>query len=447
MSRTQLTDTTVPSGDLVSLGRFSYLENDTVVTFLDESGAVRADSNKFVLEDDMYDFKTLFVTVEQVSDPSPTRPGPIMLLQNITGQTDTLKLNFPLSDGLDNLWESFVTYNLESVSDVDRNGLNGYGIWFSTYTYKRLPYPDTLTQDLEFEIVQVVAEIDTATGETLNLDMLGKQYADTTIETLDTIYRTFGRDTLTLSERGPYEHIFTVLTDSTSVRDTFPFTYVRPAPGAVVEVADTIDLDIFSQDYSLPVYDDWGWKYQGWVVGTNIPSNAIGEMTPPAWPIVINNDDRIPGHEGGLLTTGTFSRIDQPDDGDPFTLKVLDRVEDDGQGGVDSVFERPYLPGEDFLDGAALSTATNGVINSAFQLTPGPGQSASAFITLEPANKPAALDSTNFPLVAFVAELPSSWNAPADTIFDNEVKMRNWTQHAPGVFMGFPEITAMIQRQ
>lgn len=450
-SKVAVTDTTVPTSQLVSLGTFSYISNDTLVAFLEPAGQLRADSNKFVLNADMHDYASLFVTVEQINDPAPLRPGPIMLIHSITGNTDTLRLTFPLSDGFDNLWGKSVQFNLESVSDLDRTLQNGYGLWFSTYEYNIVAYPDTLSQTLAFPADTILPVVDSVTGDTLNKNLLGQMYRDTTLVSVDTFYRVFGRDTLTLDYTGPFEHIFVQLTDSFSVRNSFPIIFVTPEPDSTEVQNQNISLDIFKQDDSLPVYDDWGWKYQGWIVGEHIPTSAIGQITPPAWQIVWLNEDRIPGHKGGLLTTGKFSRVSQPDDADPFTLKVIDRIEVDSLGNTDTIYERPMVAGEDFLDGAALSAATGGVINAPFRITPGSGaDSASVFISLEPANKPAALDSTNFPLIALVGQIPTTWNfptSPTDTATIRQVKMRNWVQHVPGDFMGFPQITAELQRQ
>ena len=64
VSENTLTGNSVPAEEIVSMGRFSYIANDTIVAFLDESGALRADSNKFTLDADILDYTTIFVSVE-----------------------------------------------------------------------------------------------------------------------------------------------------------------------------------------------------------------------------------------------------------------------------------------------------------------------------------------------------------------------------------------------
>ena len=175
-----------------------------------------------------------------------------------------------------------------------------------------------------------------------------------------------------------------------------------------------------------------------------------------------------------MLTTGTFNDEFNSDDSDPFTWDVewevdsvrsFFRLRDSVAVGplppyvcdpaadtvqyyeivvTDTVLKRPAFPGEDFLNGAALSTATNGVITSAFNLLPhgDNSQSGSVFVSLEPINMVS--DTTNFPLIAFVRRFPIAW--PTLDVGDAATwTLVNWTGTASGA-NGFPKISARIKR-
>ena len=57
-----VTDTILSSEDVISLGRFSYVRNDTIDAFLDTGGVLRADSNRFVLDDDLFSYSTILIS-------------------------------------------------------------------------------------------------------------------------------------------------------------------------------------------------------------------------------------------------------------------------------------------------------------------------------------------------------------------------------------------------
>ena len=51
------TNISITSDRVTSLGKFSYIASDTLVAFLNSDGSLRADSNRFVLEDDLYSYR------------------------------------------------------------------------------------------------------------------------------------------------------------------------------------------------------------------------------------------------------------------------------------------------------------------------------------------------------------------------------------------------------
>lgn len=453
VAKNPVTGNNIPAGELVSLGRFSYISNDTIVSYLEPDGTIRADSNEFVLDADMFSYANVFITVEDVSTQVGVDPGPIMLVETITGRSDLLRLNFPLDDAL---WDAIVRYNMEGVTDGNRFQNNGYGLWFSGYQYTRRRIDDVFGGNVTYEIDTIDAVIDTVidifsgdtTFDTVNLAELYALRPDTVWLKVDTFRVDFGPDTLTLDIDSFMSIVAPWRADSV-VDSTPPFTSKKfdiDREGFVN--FRTVGLDIFVQDdYRLPDYSDWGWKYKGWIVSDSIPANAIGNFTPPAWRFLGANRNDIPGYQGGLLTTGTFSKIDEPDDGDPFTLKIMDRILTDSNGVVDTTYKRPGFPGEDFLDGAALSAATNGVISAPFNLLPAAGGNTygSVFISLEPANR--LTDSTNFPLIAFLATLPSSWSADATSNTWSAVTLVGKFGSVPNDDSeGFPEIVMRIKR-
>ncbi|MCH7691722.1 MAG: hypothetical protein IIA17_11870, partial [candidate division Zixibacteria bacterium] len=90
------------SQDTVSLGRFAY--DNFNKRFLEVNGSLRADSNLFTLDGNIFNFTKLFVSVEEDNDPLPLSPGPIMLIDDVTLPSDlSVDLVFPLSDIL---WEA-----------------------------------------------------------------------------------------------------------------------------------------------------------------------------------------------------------------------------------------------------------------------------------------------------------------------------------------------------
>ena len=424
------------NSDTLSLGRFGWDHvNKRVLTV---TGAIRPDSNKFQISDDLLQYDDAFVTVE-VAGSLSGQPGPIMLIDNITDPHDEpIELVFPLSDSL---WDAIVRYNMETTTD-DSRGNDAQGVWFSNYTVSTDSTPDTtsLSYTIDSSDVRALLVIDSSGGGydsifvTPSQDTLTKAEVfvldqwDISNIVLDSVLKMYGDDTLNLGAN-PANAYFSFIRydidsmiDSTEpyVRRTFDFTWTTNN--------ETVPLDVFTQDdFNLPNYSSYGWKYKGWVLSTTLDPNVTGTaFYPLAWEVETPSFLYIPGASvGGMLTTGTCSEIDQPDDANPFGLA----------GG-----EVPPYPGEDFLDATALQAEYN---ISSVDLVPG-NQVTTVFISLEPDNFPH--DSTNFPLVPFIGVAPINPAQLPNGVTIVSITMQNWTQAVNGNIQGFPKITISIER-
>jgi len=478
------------------LGQFSYIISDTLVAFLEPDNTVRTDSNEFRLEADLFDYSHMFVTIENI-DSIGSLPGPVMLMQSVTGNSDTIRMYFPK---LDSLFESIIRCNFESPTDGNR-GYDGYGLWFCNYELIYREIHDTLGAEVTYGW-QTIEPIIGGEGDTLNLVDLYRAYADEVWFEFDTSLLDFGRDTLALSiDTLAYKHygarrcvcygnIYDTVWDSSVVPPVIDtIIFIDSIPRIIKDFGGnniTLDtmvtpvlLDVFTQDgFDLPDLTPYRWKYKGWIVSDRIDTNAIGKFTPPAWDF-ISGELLIPGYQGGLLSTGTFSDELKADNSDPFTLEIdwevdsvrsffrsrdsvavgplppyvcdpaADTVQYFERVVTDTVLKRPNFPGEDFLDLDALSAATHGVINSArypdgFNLLPDfdNSRSGSVFVTIEPISMVS--DTTNFPLIAFCRNLPAAW--PVVPVGRGATwTLLNYTGTAAGAD-GFPTVTAEIER-
>jgi len=444
-SKEQITSLTA---DVVkSLGRFSYVNCDTLEAFLDpDNGAVRADSNQFLLTADLFDYNYLFVSLERQSEINDV-PGPVLAMRQVTGNTDTVEMFFPLSDE-DNLGRAIVRMNMETHSDQNRTSFDGYGLWFSSYEVILWTIQDTI-----HTYTSLVWDTAWPDADTTNKNLLTDKWPDTVWFVTDTVYIDFGRDTLPvetaqLLSGGGYVPVSTLWYQHIGAQrhiiykvdaDTaWPAIFKRVDSSDIWTITRNVVLDVYSQDdFGLPDYSAYGWKYQGWIVGTNLNQGWIGEFTPPAWDFNTGTNF-IPGANGGLMTTGTFTHIDSADDANPFTNHVSWVV--DSGAFLDTVEKRPNLPGEDFLNTDSLNAYYG--IASRINLIPPPGTKACAFITLEPMNR--AVDSTNSPLIIFTREVPSSYSTGGyGTVVS--MTMTPWTGSADGA-NGLPRVTARIVR-
>lgn len=423
--------------DTISLGKFGY-SNDSK-KFLELSGANRADANKFTLDADLYSYAVIFVSVELATDPDPDHPGPIMLIDNVTSVSDNpIELRFP--NRADSLENAIARFCLESPSNDSRDGV-GRGLWFANYRAVRDDTPDTvgLSVNIEYKtraylVVDTSDDIPPVIDSTF-IDNGGNPVPreEVFVEVpwdiinirTDSTLRLFGPDTLTLGSDSNY-HLFVRFDTEYRIDSTSPYQEAEFGLNYTVDTSIHIEMDIFSQDdFNLPDYSDMGWHYKGWVLTPYLTSQVDSRATVPAWYSVQALRDFFPHAHEALLTTGAFTDITAPDQSNPFVVgpKV------------------PPFPGEDFLKTAELQ-ATYGI--SEVNLMPyASGNLGTVFITLEPDNFPA--DTTNFPLVMLIAELP--WNLSDVSSDLVNVTMRNWTQTNPqGDLVGFPKITVTPER-
>lgn len=384
----------------VSLGKFVY--DGTMKRFLETSGAARADGNRFTLNADIYGYKKIFVSIEENADPDPSTPGPIILIDDITNPLNAaVDLVFPLEELL---WEATSRFNMETTSDSDRFAFDGYGLWFASYQRLNDSIQDTLSLDSFW--------LD-STYERFSRDTIIANLIDTANVFPDT-----GKDTTRFFGVDSYTHKVIrfdriVQYDSANASDSILITI--PGFDYTVGSMRRFDYDEFTQDsFALPDYYGYGWKYKGWVVSPYVSPAIVGSITPPAWSTNHMTDSLIPGISGGLLTTGTFSKINLPDDANPYALGP----------------RLPKFPGEDFL---LLGLNPGGLVPN-FS-----GNSGTVFITLEPIN--FVSDTTNFPLFAFTGDIPKSrTQIIGDLVI---ITMRNWTQTIDPA-IGFPRIRVNI---
>ncbi len=421
--------------DTVSLGKFEYNSDES--QFLDLDGSQR--SSTFTLQGDIFNYTSIFISVETNPDNNTASPGPVMLVDAVTDpQENAINMIFPDKD---TLYEAIVRFNMEAVSDQNRNTNDGHGIWFTSYQNGNKYYPDTVgatisidstklrtfTIECQVETVSVFPlVIDTISCDTLDKDQIYEPQEwdvdSTWLETTDVVY---GPDTLLL---GPVRHHIGFRYHIDTAIDSIPPYTLRTIK---FESFDTIPhtdwLDIFTQDeFGLPDYTAWGWKYKGWVVSPYIDTTVVtARLTPPAWPYNTANNVYIPGAEGALVTTGTFTDVTGPDD--------------DGAGfGVSDQW--PQYPGQDFLDSAALMTSLG--VSSVNFMPFSSGNVGTVFITLEPDNFNS---NTNFPLFVFIRAVPDSRSTI--TASQVSVTMTPWTQSSDLDLRGFPKvIVSKIQR-
>jgi hypothetical protein len=411
------------SGDTVSLGKFKF--DPSTDEFQTADGAVRSDT--FPLTGDIMSYDTVMVSVELASDPDPASPGPIMLMDKITmPDQDPIRMRFPQADSL---WSSNARFNLETPSDTNRNLNDGHGIWFSTYITDTVVIPDTtkMTWTLKDSILP---------GDSLQKVYRYQCNLSDTGYTSSKIH--FGpanimwlHDTLP-THRGVSFHV-DLCVDTIPGRDSLP--YQDDTVQVPTVVFDSIQsrifrLDRFNQDaFVLPSVNRFGWHYKGWVVSANYAGlTNRWRLTKPAYRYNTANYILIPGDTGALFTTGSFSRLDQPDEADLFQLDN----------------PVPPFPGEDFLNATALQAAFGlDSIDFVPSFSTSPVNAGAVFIALEPDNMPGTLN-TNFPLIVLLGKLPTT----RATITQNTVglEMKNYTQTIPGNEIGFPEIDISLKR-
>ncbi len=405
--------------DTVSLGKFGY--HQFWQTYHDENGNTRPDSNQFILDGDILSYSQIFVSVEVNPDTNLASPGPIMLIDDVTLPSNNLiELKFPLND---TFTTTVAFFNMETPSDTDMTLNDGYGIWFSVYTQEQDSVRDTLSLD------SVVLAYKELTKEDCECE-------DTTTTFVENIVNIVVKETTRVFGLDLYTDTIVRFESIMGVDDSVPWKEMDEQATiffyTISPVVDTFDYDHFFQfDFGLPDYTDYGWRYKGWVVSPEVPVDAVGKITLPAYEVNTNAyDSLIPGVEGGILSTGTFSQVALSDDGNPFS------VGDPGQQRV------PSFPGEDFLKDlpGGLSLPSWGGL-----MPYETGNSGTVFITLEPVN--FVTDTTNFPLLVYVKPIPEDRADLEDYTVDyNKFMMKPQYQTNDPNSRGFPKITVDIRR-
>ncbi len=401
--------------DTISLGKFNY--DPAIKRVLDANRQPRAERDTFELHDDLFDFEWMLVSVETEPDNDLSAPGPIMLQDRITDPgLNPIELRFPDSDSM---WFSILDFFLVSVSDTNRYENNSSGLWFGNYAARRDTIRDVL-EILSWRIDSTVSNNPdnpyTPTTETEGPSIAVIGYESISLETIEV---QFG-----------FEKETTVVLDTVPIRETRtdpPFLFTVPFFNLRFSPYDTVEYDRFGQQGEpFPDFTPYGWRLKGWIVSPHIEEAgaSLGKMTEPAWNMRTTYD----GLDGGLLTTGTFVAIDQPDDSAIYVKS--DRI--------------PSIPGDEFFRN--LPNNAPGPID----LLPNQsGNSGTVFVTLEPENMPT--DTTNFPLIVLAGNMPSARSqieivaAMGDSIPPYRFDMRNHT-NTNDPFRGFPKITVSVRR-
>ncbi|MFQ5500101.1 MAG: hypothetical protein ACE5FH_10575 [Candidatus Zixiibacteriota bacterium] len=419
----------------MSLGKFTY-DNNTK-TYLDSTGSARSDNNLFRLDDDIFNWDQIVISVESTT-VAVNEPGAIMLIDDVrdpkTG--NQMALRFPKSDEqMDtlNLWGASVTFTMESFSDGDRNTNDGSAVWFASYRPLRGSIQDTIDLDtLAIDTFETMEFIPNDPADSMRISLF-----DVIIDSIGLVEKPFGFDTL--SQRKVFARF---ITDTMFQSDTLPYTITNVDTLAwELGVESVFVYDQLTQaKFRLPeIYETFGWKYKGWVVSPRIsPGDGIGTFTELAWNPGHTNHDFMPGRSGGLLTTGTFTSIEVPDDSNPYTNSSNpNRV--------------PQLAGEDFHD-----NLPGGLVGPLDLVTDDPADGGTVFISLEP--KTSVDQTTNFPLIAFARRIPVGDDSVFAETFINDTTsalegaddidafvLKGWT-FTSDPQNGFPKVIVEIKR-
>ena len=381
-------------------------------TFHEVDGTARPDSNRFLFAGDILSYQWIFMTVQLIDGSGPV-PGPVMLMDTVTA-TDYSQLNlvFPFSDSL---WFTAVEFNMETPSDGRNPATDGAGIWFSTYAERTYTVQDT-TALVGWTITTSYEDTFNTPGECIT------SIVNIFDPVLDTFEKVYGFDTVS----------WQAVTFSTEV-----VTVCDSGQGHLLKTSVKLDYDTL-QSYTgqydeftqvainLPDLRRMGWYYQGWVVSSVIEELGvgIGEITPPAWVGFNRHDTVIHAADGELLSTGLFHSLYLPDEENLY---------------VDDPVRVPPWPGEDFLKNlpGGQDVEVNLVNDDAI--------TGSAFIAMHPVN--ALTDTTNFPLIVQLRDLPSSRFDVEDDrqqfIMFNKTNKNTFGMGQP---VGLPQVQVRIQR-
>ncbi len=412
--------------DTLSLGKFGY--DFTAGTFLNEAGtATRSEGGRFYLDENIDNYISILISVEPAVDAAPNSPASIMLVDFTS--SPTIKLQVPLTDSL---WNATARYNMVGTSDGPDNSTNGRSIWFSNYTSNLRVITDTTAiNEWHLDSTELVTEyiLDTIilgidTTSIVTFDTIQVMGPDTNGVGIDTISRTITRFNVIDTIVGlPF--IDSIVIDSSVidsiVTDTF---YADPSyyPTSLLIDYETSSFSVteekFVQDnFEMPSLSPYGWKYKGWVISDAINPAAVGNLTLPGWKFL---EPFLTDIDGGLLTTGEFYDITAPDASNPY---------------IDTIYQSPprvpLFPGEDFLTNlpAPLVTLPN--------LAGTPGY---VFITMEPI---FYSDTTNFPLFAYIGDLPITSGAADSTTQGFTLRGHMYVNDA---LRGFPLVWVTVEK-
>lgn len=410
---TIIADAVVGSVPLGQPFRYDFRTN----RYLELDGTQRADTNEFRFAGDILNFQWVFIAVQLVDGTGPS-PGPVMLIDSVTPDgVSNLDMIFPFSDSL---WNSAIEFNMETPSDGRNPVTDGAAVWFSVYDELTYSVQDTIDLPLD-SIFIVTVYVDTFTPAdgrcvTSIVNIFDPIVKDTQkIVGFDTVtYKVvrYSQETVEVCDSGQGNLLKTTI-----------------ELGFITLPARTGRYDAFTQvAIDLPDLRPMGWLYQGWVVSSvirDLEGVGVGEFTPPAWVGFNKHDSVIRGADGLLLPTGLFHSLYEPDQSNEHVQDPI-RV--------------PPYPGEDFLWSFPPNQAYREV-----NLVPGGEITGTVFISLRPMN--ALTDTTNFPLIIQVRDLPST---RFDVQDDHQQFIMKPYPHTNSFGMGgregMPQVQARIRR-
>lgn len=438
-------DTSAPASVVKPLLRFNYLYLPGGPALVDSASNPISTDQTFPI--DIYDYASVLVSVEQVAGGTPVRPANVMMTTPITTIPDQIySLRVP---GSDDLTSSLLRFNMEAISDNDRNQNDGCGIWLSSYLGRTDTIPDTTAiTNVTYTTITMLPVI--VGGDTVNLKELKAVYPDSVVNIHpETTYYDFGPDSL-ISGVSRFRHVGMRFNYTFRADSTYPYTkhvnvLTFQTNGTPVSQF-TRFMETFTQDdFRLPNLSRFGFKWKAWVLApaSVLPDGGLGSFTPPAWPTSGSGFTWIAPVSGRLLPFAVFGNIATNDeDGNPFTNRLFRGYT--CPTCTDSTYKIPRLPGEDFLNNTALQAAHPGLTAPLNLMPLSTGNSGTVIVSLEPSFHLSS--ATNFPLIAHFGLLPSGRNAIAGITY--QIQMSNGTSTTAGnpAGPGFPVIKFSVTR-
>ncbi len=439
-------DTAAPTDVVKPLLRFNYLPSNNGPYLANEAGEQISFDQPLGV--DIFDYSSIFISAELRADPDPARPANVLMtspLAQIADQTFTLRV-----PGSDDLISSIIRYNMEAVSDNNRNLNDGSGIWLSNYVAETDTIPDTLSMT-SVTYTNVTMDPRIVAGDTVNLAELKALYRyDTANVRAETTFYDFGPDSL-ISGVSRFRHIGVKFDEVYRSDSTYPYNRRDLLPSYEVRALPVTDyqrfIESFTQDaFNLPNLSRFGLKWKGWILSSDavLSSSSLGRLSEPAWPTSLGGTPWLFPTNGRLLPFAVFGNIAGDDeDGNPFTFKLFRGYT--CPTCTDSTYKIPGVPGEDFLNNTAFSAAYPG-LTAPINFAPVPGATiGSVLVSLEPTNH--LNSTTNFPLIAHFGFLPLGPATIAQQAYS--VTLTNGTSTTGGnpFGPGFPTIKVKFSRQ